>query len=78
MLLRGELLLAGGIEDVELLGHQVEVRVAHGAELDLLDDLEVGRHHGHAAKERLEVLRQLLAAGVACHGVCLFMWMGEG
>jgi hypothetical protein len=39
------------------------------AELHPHDGLEVRHHHGHAAEERLQVLRQLLAAGVpGVHG----------
>eukprot|EP00968_Pinguiococcus_pyrenoidosus_P007308 scaffold486_cov254-Pinguiococcus_pyrenoidosus.AAC.1 len=65
VLLRGQLLLGRVVQHEELLRQQVELRVAHAAELDLHDDLEVGHHHGHAAEQRLEVLRQLLPAGVA-------------
>ena len=69
VLLLRELLLAELVADEELARQQRVVRVADGAELHLLDELAVGHHHGHAAEERLEVLGQLLAAGVArVHG----------
>ena len=60
-----ELLLAQLVEHVELLAQDGVLAVAGASELDLHDDLTVGHHHGHAAEERLEVLGQLLAAGVA-------------
>ena len=63
--LLGELLLAQPVEHVELLGEQRRVLVAARGQLDLHDDLAVGHHHRHAAEERLEVLGQLLPAGVA-------------
>ena len=65
VLLLGELLLRELVADEELARERVELRVAHGAQLDLHDDLAVGHHHGHAAELRLEVLGQLLAARVA-------------
>ena len=33
--------------------------------MHLHDDLSVGNHHSNAAEERLQVLRQLLAPGIA-------------
>ena len=65
MLLVRELELARVVEHEEFLGEELVLVVADGAELDLHDDLEVGRHHRHAAEERLQVLGQGLAAGVA-------------
>ena len=47
------------------VGGRVKVRGRGRVRLDLHDDLPVGHHHGHAAEERLEVLGQLLPAGVA-------------
>ena len=63
--LLGQLLLAQGVEHIELLGEDRILGVAAAGELDLHDDLTVGHHHRHAAEEGLEVLWQLLPAGVA-------------
>ena len=64
-----QLLLAGRVEREELGREQVEFLVPDGAHLDLLDYLKVRHHHGDAPEERLEVLGQLLPAGVAgVHG----------
>ena len=60
-----ELLLAQPVEHVELLAADLVGRVAAARQLDGHDDLPVGHHHRHAAEERLEVLGQLLPAGVA-------------
>mmetsp|Transcript_23248 Transcript_23248/g.48266 ORF Transcript_23248/g.48266 Transcript_23248/m.48266 type:complete len:297 (-) Transcript_23248:5318-6208(-) len=64
-----KLLLARGVEGEELGGEDVEVGVTNGAHLDLLDDLEIGRHHGNATEESLEVLGELLPSSVTgVHG----------
>eukprot|EP00562_Extubocellulus_spinifer_P018245 CAMPEP_0178595906 /NCGR_PEP_ID=MMETSP0697-20121206/31339_1 /TAXON_ID=265572 /ORGANISM="Extubocellulus spinifer, Strain CCMP396" /LENGTH=144 /DNA_ID=CAMNT_0020233399 /DNA_START=360 /DNA_END=794 /DNA_ORIENTATION=+ len=60
-----KLLLACRIECKELGRQQIKVSVSDGAHFDLFDYLEVWRHHGNAAKQCLEILWQLLTAGVA-------------
>ena len=69
VLLLAQLLLAHVVQREELLGQQLVLDVADRRQLHLDDDLEVRHHHGHAAEQRLEVLRQLLPPGVArVHG----------
>eukprot|EP00962_Isochrysis_galbana_P033478 scaffold11206_cov117-Isochrysis_galbana.AAC.19 len=62
--LLGQLLLAEPVEHVEFLGEHGRVYVSRADQLDLHDDLAVGDHHGDAAVERLEVLRELLTPGI--------------
>ena len=60
-----ELLLGELVEHRHLLGEQLAPCEALGHEHVLADHARVGRHHGHRPEERLEVVGQLGAAGVA-------------
>eukprot|EP00964_Phaeocystis_antarctica_P090034 scaffold57524_cov55-Phaeocystis_antarctica.AAC.2 len=65
VVLLGELLLGELIEHSHLLGEQPRLGEALGHEHVLADHAEIGRHHDHRPEERLEVVGQLGAAGVA-------------
>jgi hypothetical protein len=65
----GQLLLGRGVQHEELLREPLVLVVPHRAQLDRHDHQPVRHHHRDRAEEALEVLRQLLAAGVArVHG----------
>ena len=65
VVLLGELLLGELVEHRHLLGEQPRLGEALGHEHVLADHAEIGRHHDHRSEERLEVVGQLGAAGVA-------------
>ena len=65
MVLLGELLHHEVVERVHLLREDLRGGEALRVEHDLDDERNVGRHHRHGAEQRLEVLGQLRAPGVA-------------
>lgn len=61
----GELFLAQLVQDVELLREEDVLQETVAGQLDAHDDLSVRDHHRHGPELDLQVLRQLLATGIA-------------